>query len=124
MKIMHLQEPWPNKINFVDENEAHLGFSGTDDCCAKGGWFLSDNPTDWPEEKFTEESMDLPGWTFDPAYFVERGIEAGSEGDAVQFRIVNGNKEKFLTLYNHHNGYYSRGFELDVKGQRQREGSV
>jgi len=122
MRIFHLEYPWTSKINFVDERESHLGFSGTDDCCAKGGWFLSDKKDDWLEETFVEESMSLPGWTFDPDYFVER--EFSGEGGAVQFRIVNGDQEKFLTLYNHHNGYYARGFEFLKHNKQLRDGAI
>jgi hypothetical protein len=57
--------------------------------------------------------MDLPGWAFDVFYFKKRPMADGyDEGDAVQFRIVSGDKEKFITLYNHHNGYYGKGFEF------------
>jgi hypothetical protein len=31
MKILNKAEPWNGKVNFVDENEAHLGFSTDDD---------------------------------------------------------------------------------------------
>lgn len=121
MKVFHEQEPWPDKVNFVDENEVHLGYDTHDDCCARGGWFLSDNKAAWldsktdKEEAFVMKSMDLIGWTFDPSYFVKRSLPGDySDGDAVQFRIVNGTFEKFITLYNHHNGYYSKGFEFTV----------
>lgn len=31
MKILNKSEPWSDKVNFVDENEAHLGFDTNDD---------------------------------------------------------------------------------------------
>lgn len=55
----------------------------------------------------------MPGWVFDPAYFQKRELPGKwSEGYAVQFRIANGDKEQFITLYNLHNGYYGKGFEF------------
>ena len=127
MKILHEQEPWPSKVNFVDENEVHLGFDTQDDCCANGGWFLSDKKDEWLEETFKEESMDLPGWTFDPSYFANPEFKREyDDGGTAQFRIVKGAEEKFITLYNHHNGYYSKGFEFKVPSDasRNKEDSI
>lgn len=115
MKIMHEQEPWPTKVNFVDENNVALGYDLDYQCCEMAGWFLSDKPGDSLEETFEEKSMDLEGWVFDREYFVERGGE--EIGDKykgyVEFRIVKGDEQKFITIYNHHNGYYSHGFKFD-----------
>ena len=128
MKIMHLEEPWPHKVNFIDENEVHLGFDGTDECCAFGGWFLSEDKAARLEETYAAKSMELPGWTFDPSYFQEscRASDSETEESSVQFRLVNGDKEMFLTLFNIQNGYYSRGFDLDVKSDpsKNREGKL
>ncbi len=72
------------------------------------------------KDTFKEESATLDGWTFDPSYFNEPSIPPDKEysyvpeGRAIQFRIVNGDKEKFITLYNLHNGYYGKGFEFKV----------
>lgn len=127
MKVFYKEGDWSNKVNFVDDNNVLLGYSNEDDCCAHGGWFLADNSTDWLEEEFKEESMDLPGWNFDKEYFKDGALKKESEfteGNAVQFRLVNGDKEKFLTLYNFHNGYYARGFEFKEKETVLKEGSV
>jgi hypothetical protein len=110
MKILHEEKPWPSKVNFVDENEVHLGYDTFDDCCSYGGWFLSDKKADDLHETFKEESMTLDGWVFDPAYFEQRGD--GDGGGYCEFRIVNGGKEKFITIYNLQNGYYSKGFKF------------
>jgi hypothetical protein len=120
MKILNKQEPWPSKVNFVDENEVHLGYDLSDDCCAHGGWFMLDDPEAWPGKdsndwlKEPEPYPDLHGWVFDPSYFKERTIDAISEGSAVQFSVVNGDARKYITLYNCHNGYYGKGFEFVV----------
>ncbi len=126
MKIFVSEGKWSGKVNFVDKNNVLLGFDNDDDCCAHGGWFLSDNKEAWDEETFKEGPMDLPGWVFDKEYFRDRAneIEHRDADGAVQFRLVNGDKEKFLTLYNHHNGYYSRGFEWTDNRNLIQEGSV
>jgi hypothetical protein len=122
MKILNHEEPWKSKVNFVDENEVHLGYDLNDDCCAHGGWFINESPEFWPKGEYGSEwpkepspYPDLPGWTFDTAYFKDRTLPFGyAEGTAIQFRIVNGDKEQFITLYNCHNGYYGKGFEFVV----------
>ena len=124
MRVFYGENAWYGKVNFVDDNNVLLGFENTDDCCARGGWFLADKKDEWKEDGFKEEAMDLPGWVFDPAYFVEAHHCNNDEGGSVQFRLVNGENEKFLTLYNHHNGYYSRGFEFHKDGNATREGTV
>ncbi len=45
-------------------------------------------------------------------------------GGMIIFRLVNGCEEKFLHLYNVHNGYYSHGFEVKVGGKTTRDGSL
>lgn len=130
MKIF-CQKPssWESKVNFVDENNVLLGYDNEDSCCASGGWFLADKADEWLEETFKEEPMELQGWVFDKTYFKEWELPSEYDsketyGGAAQFRLVNGDKEKFLTLYNHQNGYYSRGFELKESETKVREGSV
>ena len=31
MKILHNQDPWPDKVNFIDECGVFLGYDTTDD---------------------------------------------------------------------------------------------
>lgn len=123
MKIMHKQKPWNGKANFIDDKGTYLGFDYESSCCETFGWFLSDKKGDWIEG-YKEESMELPGWHFDPSYMVEGG--GGEDGGQAEFRIVNGDQEKFLTIYNHHNGYYDHGFEFTVPTDttKNREGCL
>lgn len=126
MKIMHRKEPWDGKVNFIDENGAYVGFDYEGSCCEDFGWFLSDKKGDWVED-FKMESEELPGWTFDPSYCNESGSAVDHEGGGqAEFRLVNGDKEKFLTIYNHHNGYYGHGFEFVVPKDtsKNREGCI
>lgn len=127
MKVFYGEGSCRSKVNFVDENNVLVGFDNEDDCCAQGGWFISDKQNQWLDETFKEEAMELDGWNFDTNYFEDKILPGRSEyeeGGAVQFRLINGDEEKFLTLYNFHNGYYARGFDVTVGGQQQREGSV
>lgn len=112
MKIMHRSEPWTGKINFIDEKGTYLGYDFESGCCESFGWFLSDKKNDWLED-YKQESEEMPGWTFDTTYINEQRLGEEGGGQA-EFRIVNGDQEKFLTIYNHHNGYYGHGFEFVV----------
>ena len=73
--------------------------------------------------------MVLDGFEFDPNYFKKVPMgkspygDWSAEGEAIQFRIVkmgwggatrHVEKEKFITLYNCHNGYYGKGFKFTV----------
>ena len=84
------------------------------------------------------KSMDLPGFVFDVGYFrqwikPDIGSVYANETEAIQFRIVKGNEgpligseEKFITLYNCHNGYYAKGFTFTcpVDPSKDREGGI
>jgi hypothetical protein len=123
MKIFVGKGDWRAKVNFVDENNVLLGFDNENDCCANGGWFLSDDKDKWENKTFKEKDMTLPGWVFDPSFFRERNGSEYEEGGAVQFRLTKGKKERFLVLYNVHNGYYGRGFWFTADG-KTKEGFV
>lgn len=123
MRVFYGNDSWL-KVNFVDEKNVLVGYSNDNDCCANGGWFIADDKDAWLQETFKEKAMDLPGFVFDPKY-AERTLEGEyAEGGAIQFRLTNGDKEKFLTLYNFHNGYYSRGFKISVGGKVEEEGAI
>lgn len=115
MRILDRVKPWDGKVNFVDENNVILGFDTSDDCCAHGGWFIGPTP-DWVPDKEGYEwdkepkgIVDLAGFLFDPSYFSSPKC---TDAATAQFRITNGMEERFITLYNVHNGYYGKGFEF------------
>lgn len=125
MKVFYKEENWASKVNFVDENNVLVGFDNHDDCCAQGGWFIADTKEAWLHKDFKEEAMEFPGFVFDAAYFKELDVPKEEyEGGAVQFRLVKDGEQKFLTLYNFHNGYYSRGFEMSHGKEALRNGLV
>jgi hypothetical protein len=100
------------KINFVDDNNVFVGFDNDQNCCEDFGWKITKEfPADCFKE--SEEEINLDGFQFDVAYF-KKVIESDTLDtiEAVVFRLTNGNEEIFLTLWNHHNGYYSHGFEM------------
>jgi hypothetical protein len=116
MKIFNAEEPWVEKVNFVDENNVYLGYDMSQDCCEEANWFISDTVCEKPMDRNIDE-VDLSDWVFDTSYFKQ--IVSDDEylfdgGGMVVFRIVNGENEKFIHLYNIHNGYYGHGFDFKI----------
>lgn len=109
-----------SKVNFVDKNNVVLGYETTQQCCEEADWFIADAVTRkilYNESKCT----DLPGYVFDTSYFIEidyindpdlEGENLLYEGKMVVFRIIKGTQQKFIHLFNVHNGYYSHGFNF------------
>ena len=113
MKIFEKMERWEEKVNFVDENNVLVGYDMGQDCCEYADWFIADQPTEKVVER--KETPDMEGWVFDPSYF--REVESADEfddGGMVIFRLVNGDQEKFLHLFNSHNGYYGHGCRCNI----------
>jgi hypothetical protein len=130
MKIFDEVEPFYGKVNFVDENNVLLGYDMASNCCEQFGWFIDDHPwekvPDWRDEiKIPNHSatVDMPGWVFDPSYHKSVAYEGDCGGFEI-FRIVNGDQEKFIHLYNLHNGYYSHGFTLKEGEAVKLEGAI
>ena len=98
-----------SKINFVDENNVFLGYDMEQDCCEKADWFISDKQERVPMERDCDDP-DLDGYNFDINFFIEVTASELDAGSMVIFRITNGANEKFIHIYNSHNGYYSHGF--------------
>lgn len=112
------------KINFVDDNNVLVGFDNESSCCEDFGHFLSRKiPTKRDEE---ETDIDPEGFNFDPNFFEEKtpDEEHFDSGGMAIFRLTKGEEEIFLTLHNSHNGYYSHGFTMEVKGVRIHDGSL
>ena len=104
------------KVNFVDENNLVLGYSLFQCCCEHAGWFIADKPTFQIMEQIEEPNLE--GWVFDSSYFYSGEIEADEDsyddGLVVIFRIIKQDKERFIHLFNCHNGYYSHGFDFTL----------
>ena len=112
MKIFDQTEAFPGKVNFVDKNNVCLGYDMDQCCCETADWFISD------EEKRTYDvdiiEFDVEDFVFDPTYFEQVDCSELNEGGMVRFRLVNGDSELFIHLYNCHNGYYRHGFEFKI----------
>lgn len=121
MKILDDNKVWGSKVNFVDENNIVLGYDLSQKCCERAGWFIADEVTlDYKEHEGKRPTLD--GWNFDAEYYKRLdGCEPEEDGkwrEIAVFRITNGDAEKFIHLFNSHNGYYSHGFELEVGGTK------
>jgi len=126
-------------VNFVDENDVVLGYSLRCDCCEDAGWYIvDDEPTTvdldlrMDASGYEQPPQDIPelaGWVFDRNWF-KQIIEYCSEqppldcGGAVCFRIVLGDQQKFVVLFNSQNGYYSHGFEFKAANEVLQSDSI
>ena len=128
MRIFNQVEPWTSKVNFVDENNVFLGYDMEQSCCEDANWFISDRVCNRYPEDAAIRDTDWSGWVFDTAYFHQVFDKDGEYyfdgGSMVVFRIVNGDREMFVHLYNCHNGYYGHGFDFKVNDQTIREGCL
>jgi hypothetical protein len=124
MVVIENKEKWGGKVNFVDSNNVFVGFDTDQSCCEHAGWFI-DLEKKSEEQDHTCDLDDLGNYVFDVDFFEK--IDGGDHfdgGGMVIFRLVNGNKEAFLHLYNVQNGYYSHGFEMKQDKKEIRSGSV
>jgi len=128
MRIFHKSESWSDKINFIDENNVVMGYDLSESCCEHADWFISDKQAFEPiARENTEDGTpeDMPGWNFDRSFFREiENISVFDEGSMVIFRITKGDSEKFIHIFNCHNGYYHHGFEFSDNGITIKQGSV
>jgi hypothetical protein len=111
------------KVNFVDENNVLLGYDTNQNCCERADWFIADYPMSAEPETKRESIPDLKGFVFDIAFYkYVDGGEFDGGGMAI-FHIVNGDTEKFVHIFNAHNGYYTHGFDFTIIGGKTiREG--
>ena len=119
---------FPTKVNFVDENGVILGYDIETICGEDFGWFLDDAVCSVALPQSDATQFEWTGWLFDPDYFMEFPSVEGDEGGLVVFRLVKPKtetsvaEEKFLHLFNFHNGYYSHGFSFAAGSQMLQEG--
>ena len=128
MKIFDQKQGWSSKVNFVDDNNVFVGYDMAQDCCEHAGWCISDKDDlkSAPDEcEEITESYD--NYNFDRCYFkqTERTDDEREETfNVVTFKLAKGEFEKFLHLFNCHNGYYRHGFTFGVGGSVDREGDI
>lgn len=124
MKIFDQVEPWPSKVNFIDENNVVLGYDMEGQCCESFGWFITSTIRTKVPKKTPPVPTHLNSWRFDTKFFKQ--IEIGKWGDEtiLVFRIIRGKQSKYIHLYNCHNGYYAHGFEFAVGEKKIKEGCI
>jgi len=113
------------RVNFVDDNNVLVGYDLEQSCCEYADWFIADEPTNIiPKDKRVIDE-DMEPYFFDTNYVkkFEEAFDGDSkeydcldEGGMVVFRLFSGKGEKYLHLFNCHNGYYGHGFSMDVGG--------
>lgn len=125
---------WGSKINFADENNVLVGFDFGSSCCEMFGWFVDDkvNPKGGKDSIIDDNTLtsvidkELEGWVFDKEFFdrIDVGEDSYDFHNVAVFRMVKEGNERFLHLYNDHNGYYSHGFDFAVDGEVIKCGSL
>ena len=125
------------KFNFVDENNVVLGYDNNQDCCEYADYYIVDfEPSTIVfnlEETCSVRNISVKGYVFDTKFFKNlddfyykdgRHWDRGSldSGGAICFRVVNGEAQKFIVLFNCHNGYYGHGFEFKEGNEVLKEG--
>lgn len=102
-----------SKINFIDENNLLLGYDLSQSCCEDAGWFIADQimTLSQRDDNQPEDEKTWSGWVFDPD-FCKHIPETEYEEHVVVFRIIKEDEEKFVHLFNVHNGYYSHNFHF------------
>jgi hypothetical protein len=123
-------------LNFIDRRGFVLSFECNNVRNNVAGWFLSEDSTQ--ESLIRQPSLknvnrELRRWRFDPSWYDEveyleaEDIDWDSEDDAnildngtmAIFRIINDDDryyhEKYIHIYNCHDGYNSRHFDFSDK---------
>lgn len=101
-----------DKVNFVDKNNVVLGFDYSQCCCESFGYFFHKTLDKYDVSQ--DDWVGLNLYCFDPEFFQENVVYPCSDGGgSATFRLVTARgAQLFLTLYNHHNGYYGHGFKF------------
>ena len=119
MKIFTPDNSFDSKVNFVDENNRVVGFSMAYDCCEKFGYAVCRViPATSEEAEMAGECVPDEA-TLAPYRFVEEQpsdcLTDGADvegGGGLAFRIAaDGQPDMYVVIWNHHNGWYSHGFE-------------
>jgi threonyl-tRNA synthetase len=111
---------WSDKINFVDEHNVFVGYDFSSCCCEHFGWFITQGTEKILDDKSEANKINelLAPFVFDKKFFETSGnADQYDEGGEARFRLVNGDQELFLTLFNSQNGYYGHGFEFLENGE-------
>lgn len=111
--------------NFVDKNNVFVGYeTGNQNCCEQT-YFVINNKPSLSEFDSIDSEEELEPYVFNVDY-VESLVNIGDYDDNYKvFELVaEGKPNLYLTLVNHHNGYYSHGFEVKINGKIVESGSL
>jgi hypothetical protein len=102
------------KINYVDHNNKFVGFDMQSNCCEDFGSGIFDHI---PEKGSAElDNPDLETYYFEGTAPMDC-MDGGGDGGGLAFRIISPTLPPlYVAIWNHHNGYYSHGFESYAGG--------
>lgn len=102
------------RMNWVDSNNVFVGFSDEGSCCEVWGGDFYDSLGANARRLNVDLSVDN-NWVFDTSFYDANAdiiIDGHSDAMCAAFRLVDGDREMFLVLWNDHNGYYAHGFDF------------
>lgn len=106
---------WNRKFNWVDENNIVVGFDADSSCCEFFGYaYLKEKPIAPINDLQSLSKLpdfDLSDYRIDPNFHESPDGDL-EQGKAALFRLVklgNPQGDRFLLIFNSHNGYYSHG---------------
>lgn len=126
MKVFENIKEFEDKVNFVDDNNVFVGYDMSHNCCESFGWYIENQVTEYHDEQ-PEGCIDFDaeGYVFDREYFVKCRMKWLLEGAMVVFKLTcEGSPDKYLHIFNSHNGYYCHGFEFKVGDRVIEEGDL
>jgi len=135
MKIFNNKEDWTSKVNFVDENNVFVGYDTEQGYCEDANWFIADKIIKDLTYDFMNKVDKEPKWQeldnaelyrFDQSFFyTEEAISDLDAGGVAVFKLCSTEADdKYLHLYNSHNGYYGHGFEFKVNDKIIQKGCL
>ena len=125
MRVLENQnESWASKTNFVDENNVVVGFDMSASCCESFGWYFAESPDATEDQAVKPDADTLLAYRFDTGYHRTKNTGSDDGGEAVFMLTAPEKPTLFLVLYNHHNGYYSHGFDMTADGRVVISGSL
>jgi len=120
-----------NSINFVDQNNVFVGYELNSQCCEWADWTIEDILLNsmvvfsyLKDKDSIYHDLDLEEYLFDKKFFKTMDNYDNDGGAMVIFRLISGDKEKYLYLFNVQNGYYGHGFTVKIDDKVVKEGLI
>lgn len=112
------------KLNIVDKNNRFIGFDYESQCCELYGAILTSKIDDIElivksesDRHAAQDALlnaDISGYVFDPDFHLIKTFEYDfSNGNLAIFRILSlENEDRYIAIFNIHNGYYCHNFSF------------